>query len=225
MADRQPRQDFDPGPLPENDRGTELIIEAFKRWEAADRGPIQIQLLPRDAWAAMIALQMGARGRPLALWMEDLQQAIGRVGRALQDNVCDSAELYELAERNWAWARDVGRADQPAGFTCPLCGMTSHNPKDAREGYCGNCHRWTGLHGSITPEIARHVLYEFNASGGYAAGDFTRQLIGMLQRADVDNRGRLARVFPGYAQAVALIDSSLDGVEVLQQIAAGGEQR
>lgn len=29
-------------------------------------------------------------------------------------------------------------------FTCPRCGMTSHNPNDEREGYCGNCHAWTG---------------------------------------------------------------------------------
>ena len=33
-----------------------------------------------------------------------------------------------------------------ASFTCPRCGMTSHNPEDAREGYCGNCHDWTGPH-------------------------------------------------------------------------------
>jgi hypothetical protein len=31
------------------------------------------------------------------------------------------------------------------GFTCPVCGMTSHNPNDIREGYCGNCHTWTAL--------------------------------------------------------------------------------
>lgn len=29
-------------------------------------------------------------------------------------------------------------------FTCPQCGMTSHNPDDEREGYCGNCHEFTG---------------------------------------------------------------------------------
>jgi hypothetical protein len=29
-------------------------------------------------------------------------------------------------------------------FTCPECGMTSHNPNDVREGYCNNCHKWTG---------------------------------------------------------------------------------
>jgi hypothetical protein len=28
-------------------------------------------------------------------------------------------------------------------ITCPRCGMTSHNPNDVREGYCGNCHDWT----------------------------------------------------------------------------------
>lgn len=29
-------------------------------------------------------------------------------------------------------------------FTCPVCGVVSHNPNDEREGYCGNCHEWTG---------------------------------------------------------------------------------
>lgn len=28
--------------------------------------------------------------------------------------------------------------------TCPECGMTSHNPNDEREGFCGNCHKYTG---------------------------------------------------------------------------------
>lgn len=28
-------------------------------------------------------------------------------------------------------------------FTCPRCGRTSHNPNDARVGYCGYCHDWT----------------------------------------------------------------------------------
>lgn len=35
-------------------------------------------------------------------------------------------------------------AEETASFTCPKCGMTSHNPNDAREGYCGKCHDWTG---------------------------------------------------------------------------------
>jgi transposase len=28
-------------------------------------------------------------------------------------------------------------------ITCPVCGKTSHNPNDVREGYCGYCHDWT----------------------------------------------------------------------------------
>jgi len=33
---------------------------------------------------------------------------------------------------------------KPLSFTCPRCGMTSYNLNDVREGYCGNCHDWTG---------------------------------------------------------------------------------
>lgn len=29
-------------------------------------------------------------------------------------------------------------------FACPRCGRTSHNPNDGAEGYCGDCHAWTG---------------------------------------------------------------------------------
>lgn len=34
-------------------------------------------------------------------------------------------------------------------ITCPECGMTSYNPNDVREGYCGNCHDFT----SRVPEM------------------------------------------------------------------------
>jgi hypothetical protein len=30
-------------------------------------------------------------------------------------------------------------------FTCPRCELTSHNPGDVKEGYCGNCHDWTAV--------------------------------------------------------------------------------
>jgi hypothetical protein len=32
----------------------------------------------------------------------------------------------------------------PPSFTCAQRGMVSHNPNDVREGYCGNCHDWSG---------------------------------------------------------------------------------
>lgn len=28
-------------------------------------------------------------------------------------------------------------------FTCPKCEMTSYNPNDIAQGYCGNCHEFT----------------------------------------------------------------------------------
>lgn len=31
-----------------------------------------------------------------------------------------------------------------ASITCPTCGMTSYHPVDIEQGYCGNCHAWTG---------------------------------------------------------------------------------
>lgn len=31
---------------------------------------------------------------------------------------------------------------RPASITCPRCGMTSHNPNDIRERYCGACHQY-----------------------------------------------------------------------------------
>lgn len=27
-------------------------------------------------------------------------------------------------------------------ITCPQCGLTSYNPNDIRERYCGRCHQW-----------------------------------------------------------------------------------
>ncbi|MBO0743600.1 MAG: hypothetical protein J2P43_01180 [Candidatus Dormibacteraeota bacterium] len=32
----------------------------------------------------------------------------------------------------------------PRSITCPICGRTSWHPTDVAEGYCGNCHGWTG---------------------------------------------------------------------------------
>jgi hypothetical protein len=65
-----------------------------------------------------------------------------------------------LQERFQDRAADSGRSDgrsDPArtttgapnglsstAFTCPRCKRTSYNPNDAREGYCGACHDFTG---------------------------------------------------------------------------------
>jgi hypothetical protein len=64
----------------------------------------------------------------------------------------------------WAWARPAMAAAISAAmddalrsgelldlraFTCPRCGMTSRNPDDVREGYCGACHDWTREVGTL----------------------------------------------------------------------------
>jgi len=35
-------------------------------------------------------------------------------------------------------------ADTAPSITCPVCTKTSRDPNDIREGYCGQCHDWTG---------------------------------------------------------------------------------
>jgi hypothetical protein len=40
-----------------------------------------------------------------------------------------------------AWELPTLGFEQVA-ITCRLCGMTSHNPNDIREKYCGNCHEF-----------------------------------------------------------------------------------
>jgi hypothetical protein len=49
-------------------------------------------------------------------------------------------------------------ADQPR-ITCPICRMTSYNPTDISEGYCGNCHDWT------TPRIHSQRQVDLNRPG------------------------------------------------------------
>jgi hypothetical protein len=33
---------------------------------------------------------------------------------------------------------------ETTSITCPVCRMTSYNPTDIAQGYCGNCHDYTG---------------------------------------------------------------------------------
>lgn len=41
-------------------------------------------------------------------------------------------------------------------FVCPRCGAESWNPNDAKYGYCGRCHWWTGdpILGKLEPPDA-----------------------------------------------------------------------
>jgi predicted RNA-binding Zn-ribbon protein involved in translation (DUF1610 family) len=50
---------------------------------------------------------------------------------------------------------------EPA-FTCPDCGLTSHNLHDVATGYCGACHKWYALSPAMVAEAvqARRKLRE-----------------------------------------------------------------
>lgn len=55
--------------------------------------------------------------------------------------------------------------EQPS-FTCPRCGRTSYHPQDAKWGYCGNCHSYTGddlVTAHPVDEIAALELDRLNA--------------------------------------------------------------
>lgn len=50
-------------------------------------------------------------------------------------------------------------------ITCPVCGATSHNPNDVSNGYCGNCHDWTGAMHEVDLKmpfdpVERHMYYD-----------------------------------------------------------------
>lgn len=81
---------------------------------------------------------------------------LAEIGRALASVRIDPAGADELDRLGAAigaallWGTARGERGDPTGdppldvFACPKCGRTSANPDDAREGYCGACHDWTG---------------------------------------------------------------------------------
>lgn len=73
----------------------------------------------------------------------------------------------------------------------------------------------------ITPDIAEQTLHYYG-HGGYPGGAFVVALQRAITHADNGNRLRLMLGFPGYVRAAHLIERSLDGVDVLRQIAGEG---
>lgn len=73
----------------------------------------------------------------------------------------------------------------------------------------------------ITEETAMHVLWHYGREGGIQAGSFTQNLITTIDMADPANRDKLALGFPELVAAVTAIQYDRDGVQHLQQIAAG----
>lgn len=53
-------------------------------------------------------------------------------------------EFREFVERGRRAQEAVDKILNQESITCPVCQMTSYNAGDIREGYCSNCHDWTG---------------------------------------------------------------------------------
>jgi hypothetical protein len=73
---------------------------------------------------------------------------------------------------------------------------------------------------NIPPDVAAHVLAHYGR-GGYPAGDWAEDLIGLISRADNINRDRFAAGFPEYVAAITAIKYDPNGVEYLLDLAAG----
>jgi len=43
-------------------------------------------------------------------------------------------------------------------FTCPDCGLTSYNPNDVANGYCGHCHKYLKPGGSVEGITWRYCI-------------------------------------------------------------------
>lgn len=74
---------------------------------------------------------------------------------------------------------------------------------------------------TIPVDVAAHVLFHYGREGGYQAGSFTEQLLTAIGMADPGNTDRLGLGFPEYVAAVTAIQYDPNGVERLQDIAAG----
>jgi hypothetical protein len=54
----------------------------------------------------------------------------------------DQGGVQEMAVSDSEHSRMKANAES-GSITCPKCNMTSHNPNDVEQGYCGNCHAYT----------------------------------------------------------------------------------
>lgn len=71
----------------------------------------------------------------------------------------------------------------------------------------------------VMPEQAAHVLGYMGQPGGFPPGDWTRDLLSVMDRADFANSARLRHAFPGYGDAIHMFKYDPDGVAKLQIIA------
>lgn len=90
-------------PEPTNEaHGVEIVSEAYRRW--AKMGDVPIAIHPQDAYIAMGGLQLLTRHPGID---ERMKKVFEKVGRVIQETICDNPEIYALAETGWDSANDV----------------------------------------------------------------------------------------------------------------------
>ena len=99
----------------------------------------------------LIQTRRRARGRGYSLHL-DLAAAPGRLGRrwTVCGQIVGFLDVTLVGDAVTCAGCRYPELRPPVHITCPRCGMTSSNPNDVREGYCGNCHDWTGSARVIT---------------------------------------------------------------------------
>jgi ribosomal protein S27AE len=104
---------------------------------ADGRGMIEFDLIMRDQ---TITFTLGlAEARKLARDVSGmavlLEGQVSTARRAAAGKARPGEDIYET---------EVDLARAATSITCPRCGMTSHNPHDITNRYCGNCHAFHG---------------------------------------------------------------------------------
>jgi hypothetical protein len=127
-----------PHPLSSDDeRFIEYTMELVRLEKAGERATLVIG--PYTAITMIGLLQMATRHPGMA----------GQMRQIVADIIEQLAPLFagtpgeEMIRRGGHPEFDVDQEPRST-FTCPKCGITSHNPNDLAAGYCGNCHDFTG---------------------------------------------------------------------------------
>ena len=101
--------------------------------------------MTREELAAIETVQLAksavAFERAIAIYFPGAAKEIAELGRRV---------LLEKGIRYWI-------SPFGAAITCVTCGLTSHNPHDVAEHYCGACHRF---HDDDSSPLAQPALHE-----------------------------------------------------------------
>ena len=83
------------------------------------------------------------------------QEYAGRYGREEAEGIVERAGTYEAPDGlanevmvvapEHRWDSGPPPPMRKTSITCPACKMTSYNPLDIEQGYCGVCHDWTSV--------------------------------------------------------------------------------